>query len=736
MTLLKITPDRRITNERIEAFASALHAFGKTALERTHREGWKVHVDEQQYAVWEWHLGKDSASAYLAVPGHLVSSATQHIHTCWPRATVETTQEDPLASWSGEVSGGDVMLKEHYVYSLSLDRRTLAPLSSLLETVRMLKEDEHAVVQLHLVPAPKDWHIGAQEAYERIRKGRKPSRVRFTGRAVAEGVAKFGASIALHANALVAEALTGEEIEPEPIDLPSSLTGEQRLSQATMQKAKYPAFNVSIRIAVSCADLARRETILRSIGTAFHDMDGDNGLVLRPVRKTDKWWKSVRNRSKPGPKVNADYLSAPEVSRLLQLPTAALQDEYDIAANRHRETDMPEHLLKDGIALGTYTFRGESAPVYMPVDNWDDLCLGRAVIGGMGTGKTRGFGGNWGARALAQGFSVISIDVAKDELGEEIRTGARKLGVGDDKLISFEFGAKPYRLDWREAEGVKNAANRLAAEAVNFFRLHGAEAGIETGRYIRLAGKTIGATKGSLEDMTRLFVDGDFRQASIALLESLRPDLAQEWITFERLSPGMKGKVMDPVLNRLDMLLGDDYLRECMSATEGIDFRKYLTGGYHVSLHTPKHELGAEAVDILVDFLMSKIELAMFARPEEAQVPCFVIADEPHQFESCAPRWERMAVECRKWRLGLVWMFHSFEQIPRSLAHRMKDAGMHYHLYTSSKRTYLELAEEIAPFTVEEAMKTPKHSAINILRSGTETVPPFMLKMAAPPSIW
>jgi hypothetical protein len=735
MMVLKIIPDRRLTNDRVEAFAAALHALGKTAIERTRREGLKLVVEPQQYAVWEWHLGKGEASAYLAVPTDAADAVTQQVHSCWPRATVETVEQDPFDMWSSDVSGANVTLREHYVYGLSVDRRSLAPLGALFESLRMLHDDEHAVVQIHLMPAPKDWHIGAQEAYERIRKGHKPTRIRFTGRAIAEGAAKMGASIALHANALVAEVIAGHEIEPEPLEMPSSLTGDTRLPRS-IQKSKYPAFDVSIRLAVSSSDALRRQTILHSIGMALRELDGDNALVMQRVQRMDKWWSNVRNRREPGLKVNADYLSIPEVSRLLQMPTASLQDEYDIAANRHREMDVPESLLESGILLGTSTFRGESVPVYMPTDNWDDLCLPRVVIGGMGTGKTKGFGGNWGAQAVAQGFSVISIDVAKDELGDEIRTGCKKLDIPREKLLQLQFGRHAYRLDWREAEGMRNAANRLAGEAVNFFRLHGAEAGIETGRYIRLAGKTVGVIKGSLSDMMKLFTDDTYRHEAMEEIRESRPDLADEWQTFDALSPGMKGKVMDPVLNRLDMLLGDDYLRECMETTNGLDFRKWLTGGYHISIHVPKAELGPEAVDILVDFLMSKIELAMLARPEEQQIPCFVIADEPHQFGSCAPRWERMAVESRKWRLGLVWMFHSFEQIPRSLAHRIKDAGCHYHLYTSSKRTYAELAEEIAPFTFEEAIKTPKHAAINVLRSGTEAITPFMLAMAAPPTMW
>ncbi|GLG01192.1 hypothetical protein Alches_12310 [Alicyclobacillus hesperidum subsp. aegles] len=730
---LKITPDRRVSNDGVETFAAALHDLSKTVLERVQLSGWRFKMQRQRYVIWEWHITADDAQLIAWMPSDVQSIVEQHIHASWPRATVETAKDDPLSDWSGEVTGANIVLKEHYMYSLGVDHRALAPLPSILETMRMLREGERGVIQIHMVPAPKDWYLGAQTAYERMKDGIKPRRRSFRGRAIAETAAKAMAAVALHTTAFVAEVITGEQTEPEPVDPPGRLVGEREVSRHTIQKAKYVAFDVSIRVAATSPDSGRQDAILRALGTAFRDLEGDNTLVMSRPRNPVKWWEEVRHRKQPTIKLNPDYLSIPEVARLLQLPSGALQEEYGLTAVKHQEFDLPENILQGGIRFGIHTWRGNETPVYMPTENWDDLCLPRVVIGGMGTGKTRGFGGNWGAQAVAQGYSVISIDVAKDELGDEICAGARYLGVKPEKLIRLEFGQRAYRLDWVEAEGARNAANRLAGEAVNFFRLHGAEAGVETGRYIRLAGKTVGVIRGSLVDMVHLFTDAEYRMTVIKRLRATRPDLAREWDTYDALSPGMKGKVTDPVLNRLDLLLGDDYLRECLEATNGIDFRRWMTGGYHVAIHVPKAELGSEATDMLVDMLMSKIELAMLARPESKQRPCFVICDEPHQFASCAPRWERMAVESRKWRVGLVWMFHSFEQIPRSLAHRIKDAGCHYHLYTSSKRTYMELAEEIAPFTIEEALKTPKHWSITLLRAGTDPIRPFMVKMDPPP---
>lgn len=729
--ILRLKPDRLITNANVDSFASSLHDLNRSFYSRIRREGKRIIREPQTCIVWEWHLSPGDAIPLLRVPDRDVSAVRQYAQVCWPRVTIDDTFPDPLSEWSlSHVLGANASLKEHYLYSLSIDRRSHAPLPALLETLRLLQEGERALVQVCMVPAPIDWHTGAQEAYERLRTGYRPKRAQFSGRTFAEGGAKFAVAVALHINALVAEIITSDEIEPDPVDPPRQLTGDQMPTNATMQKGKYPAFEVSIRLAASSPDPGRRGVILRALGTSFRDLDGDNAIVYKRVENMKGWWDSVAQGKPPIAKLNHDYLSSPEVGRLMQLPIAALQDEYELTAIDNRESDLPDVILQGGIEFGTHTFRGKQEPVYIPTKNWDELCLPRVVIGQMGSGKTRGFGGNFGVGALAEGFTVFTIDAAKDELGDEIEHGAKNLGIPRDHIHRLKFGEEAYRLDWRESTG-KRSSNRLASEAVNFFRLHGAEAGVETARYIRLAGKTIGELGGTLADMVDLFLDDSFRENAVKRLA--REDLIRDWTQFDKLSPGMKGKVLDPVLNRIDMLLGDDYLAECLRCTNGINFNDWITGGHLVSMHIPKRDLGAEATDILVDFMMSKIELAMFARPESEQKPCFVICDEPHVFPSCAPRWERMAVESRKWRLGLVWMFHSFEQIPRTLANRMKDAGVHYHVYTSSKLTYRNLAEEIAPFTVEEAMRTPRHHAINAMFAGGRRVTPFMAKMSPPP---
>jgi hypothetical protein len=125
----------------------------------------------------------------------------------------------------------------------------------------------------------------------------------------------------------------------------------------------------------------------------------------------------------------------------------------------------------------------------------------------------------------------------------------------------------------------------------------------------------------------------------------------------------------------------------------------------------------------------------MTLRKEQNQFPFFVVFDEPHQFLRSSKTWKSAVVESRKWRIGYVWMFHSWEQIPRDLAEIIKAAGPHYHLYPSSKKTFSDLKEEITPFAIEDALCLKRFHAINIIRTGGEVIKPFIAKMSPPPSL-
>ncbi len=241
-----------------------------------------------------------------------------------------------------------------------------------------------------------------------------------------------------------------------------------------------------------------------------------------------------------------------------------------------------------------------------------------------------------------------------------------------------------------------------------------------------------------------LMIAGSRRQG----LKIAKLMVREAWETFNTFTEARQRQIAEPILARIDYLLDDDMLRNAlcqMPLRAGgkplIDFRRWADGDgvgpYCVLVRVPKSVLGEHATDALMTWLNTKLWLAVLTRadqPLEARRPCFAIYDEPHQFASIAGRAREQFVEGRKWRLGLVWSFHSWAQLDKELGRIIKAAGPHLLLFATSKEAWEDLREEIAPYTVEEALALPRFSALLRLTAGGGPVSPFLVRALRPPS--
>lgn len=707
MINLQIIPDRRVENSEVENLLRTLAGMYQTPIAR------KFAIPER--ASWEMIMGKEQADFFLVVPKSWAPVVKKQVAVVWPRATVKESP-DPLQGIKPKETAR-LELKQHFMFSIRVDRRTLGVLPSVLETVKMLDQEEKIAVQVLLDPAPPDWWQSAAAAYEAYRKGKMPQRLNLSLNGLGMAGLKALTYTTLEVVYIMQELLTGEE--PERYDLNAgdkvAVLRERPIGYSVASKLREDAFDVTIRIAVQSKNA---KTLLRSIWYGFRSMDADNSFSL----VNSNCWEKMITRE-PGLKINKDYLSIREVEMLMQLPTRTLQEEYKINSVAFRETDVPKIVTEGGLLLGEITSHGHVQHVYMPTKDHDELCLPHVCIGGMGTGKTKGFGANLAVEAVQKGMGAIIIDPAKGEIGDELETVLKP-----EQQVRIRFGTQPVALDWREALHSEKARNRLANELVAFCEAASEEAGAQTVRYLRAAAKAV--PNGRLSELVNLLTDSEYRES---LIPRMRAAEGMTWMQFGELSDARQAQIAMPVLNRLDVITGDDYLAECLNTEKGIDLVQLLDQPRAIVIDIPKAELGTEGVNILASLMATKIDLAMVLR--KSKHPVFIIQDEPHQYQKSARTWHSAAVESRKWRFCYVWMFHAWEQLPRDVAAIIQAAGPHYHLYTSSKATYRALAEEIRPFEVEEAMATPRHWAINVIRAGGVTVKPFLAKMTPPPSM-
>jgi hypothetical protein len=714
---LKITPDSRLDNKNVDHLGQTLCIY-ESPLERWNGKGF----NRCPFISFETILETDNTHFVATVPKGLESLAKKALETTWPNSAIEKIT-DPLIDEPQLTT--HLTFNNHYMFALKVNKNSLGAVPSILETVRALEQDEKVYIQTIGTPAEKDWFIGASSAYERFKKGEMPQKLQFNKKAIANTAVKIAAYTALEIANITTELITGKEMEK--VDLNggerAAILKDGKLSSTTINKTKADAYETEIRIGV-VSSKERAPALMRMVTMAFRELDGENYLI--PIKtKKKRTWKKMKER-KIGAFVNKDYFSIPEISRFHLLPTGNLQDKYNIPHIDNLELEVSSSLTSGGLYLGDVEVKRKVTRVYQSTKNDDITCLPRVVIGGMGSGKTKGYAANFMVEAVRNGFGALAIDPAKGEIYQEVSSILKP-----HEIIKIQLGEIPFSLDWRETKRSTKAKNRLANSILGFFSGGELEAGGQTQRFLRAAAMCM--RTGKLKEIIEIFTNEQVR--TCAIINAGDNFYSQTLIEFHNLSDKRQAQILAPIMNRLDVILGDEYLMECMECEKGIDLAELMEQKKAVIINVPKSDLGPEAVDLIVNLLTSKLDLAMTLRSEEKQHPFFAVFDEPHQFLKSAKTWKAAAVESRKWRLGYVWLFHSWEQIPRDLAEIIKAAGPHYTIYNSSKKTFKDLSEEIAPYTIEDGLKLKRHHAINVLRAGNEIQKPFICKMAPPPSM-
>jgi hypothetical protein len=718
MNSLRITPDRTVRNWNVDILARSFHDIYVSPLARIKVVEKKIRYDQQECFSFDIELSVKEILFWFTVPSKWNDFFKQKIEANWPRATISVGE---IKTISNPTFCAELKLKHHSFYSLATNKNDNRPLNSLLEVVKDFKDDDCCRVQVLVKPIDRRvWEYTTSEIYKKHRKGAKIKKQDFSFGSVMTSALEFVDDCFCEASGFMTEFLFGEQTKESEFSAMSALRERKGISDQTLRKMNEPVFDVSIRIVAKSADSDRARIFIKAIATAFNELSLDNEFEYQ-FRKRE-YIDNVNNFCFEKFRFGQNVLSASELGKFIQLPGAELQDELKQIVNvPMRETRLPSTVTSGGLLIGSHIIQGTESPVFLPVNDKDELCLPHIVIGGMGCGKTRGFGGNLAVQAVLNNMAVVVIDPAKGEIGDEVCSILPK-----DKVVRVRFGKEPIALDWREIKHTNtNAKNRFANELIAFCEAAGGESGPQTVRFMRAAAKS--APNGKLSEIVSLLTDQNYRKKNINSLHD-----KEFWIEFGKMTDARQNQISLPVMNRLDVIMGDDYLSECMNAMNGLDFIELLDKPRAIILDVPKSELGTEAVDVLISLISTKLDLTMVSR--KTTFPVFVVFDEPHQYLRSTKIWRSAAVESRKWGFSYVWMFHAWEQLPREVGTIIQAALPHYHIYSSSKGTYRALAEEIKPFSIEEAMETPRYWALNIIRVGGRTVSPFLAKMAPPPS--
>ena len=726
---IRIVPDSSVRNWYTADVARLIANWYKVPLDRFSRSGFRIKYETPAQATFEMDLSKERISFLMRVPTYMSKVVVEKLQSLpgWERATI-SIDNTYTQDWSQNAKVYQLIYRKDDAFSLETDAKNNAPLRSICQSVRVMEKEDRAKVFALL--EPKNylyWKKAHTKSLHSIMKGRDLRRTKMS-RVVASVLITIFKEIALTLSELFTENVENNIYKDAPLDPELSRQALENLSDNTKRKGDKNVLGVYLWVASESGDEHRAEVIGKTVVSSFSEISADNELEGKELKGAAKKeaLKCIKDVRKPRINILYNTMSIDEVGKIIQLPGYEIQQDFsEIQSIPRREVAVASCLLKKGIKLGTVTHKGATVDVYMPVSDIDDLCLPRIILGGKGTGKTKGYAVNFALESLRHKYGTICIDPAKGEIGDEIQ-----LVASEKDVVRIQIGETPIALDWCEVKHSRNTGTRLANTIISFFNTHTDEAGAQTARYLR--GAIMGMKTGRLTEILDILTDTKYRKK---VVEGMSAGLNRTTLqSLDEMSEARRSQVLSPIYNRLDVIMGDPYLLKCMESRQSLDMVKLMEQRKIFIFDVPQTLLGKEGVSMIVNLLSTKIDLAMTLR--KADFPFFVVLDEPHQFIKSSYIWESAVVEGRKWRVGYIWLFHSWEQMPRKLMQIIKDAGAHYHIYRSSKETYRELKEELLPsFSLEDCLKTPKYYAINIIEADGVAQRPFMAKMMPPPSV-
>ena len=143
---LKITPNLSIDNKKVLGLLENIHEY-RSPFKRFIVKPWYAGFEYQYEYTYEILITKENVSFYIGFEDRLKDNIETELNICWESATF--TKDSPNLIF-GETK--NLELAEHYFLSLKTDLRGLQPLSNLLESQNILRDDEEIIIRLVFEP--------------------------------------------------------------------------------------------------------------------------------------------------------------------------------------------------------------------------------------------------------------------------------------------------------------------------------------------------------------------------------------------------------------------------------------------------------------------------------------------------------------------------------------------------------------------------------------------------------
>jgi len=524
------------------------------------------------------------------------------------------------------------------------------PLNSILNAfAKIAPEDEGASLQIVFKPEGDRYTHHYRRIIHALRQGEHRSRAFSLPETFVGDLAREAAGLFFTPK---------KQTQTNPID--------EKAIEMVEKKIGAPVVSTNIRLAVSSMDASRAHRILSELESAFNQFEHTTGNRLEfksPNRASLK--QLLKDFTFRIYRASTNLpLSLRELTTLYHFPPQGIQSAPNLKQSRFSASAAPADLPREGILLGTNTFRGQTAEARLTDE---DRLRHLYVIGQTGAGKT-GMLRTLIDQDIKAGNGVCFIDPHGNDILEVLANippeRYEDVIYFDPAALDRPFGLNLLEYDPAHPEQKTFIVNELLAI---FRRLYGdvpESMGPAFEQYFRNATLLVmedPASGSTLLDIARVLSDTAFRNLKLA--RSNNPVVNQFWTKIATQAGGEASleNIVPYITNKFDDFTANDFMRPIVGQQESsFRFREVIDSKKILLVNLSKGRIGERNANLLGLIIVGKLFMAALSRADDPRAtfpPFYLYIDEFQNITTDSI--PGILSEARKYKLSLT-IAHQF----------------------------------------------------------------------------
>lgn len=727
---LKLKPHHSIRNYNSDKIAKAVASTYQSILRCFRFEDKKLWFEHQTKVGYMIYMERCKIEFYFIVPERHLTLIKDKIRDTWSSITIDIVQELPM--FSTESLAYTMTYKKEDALSLATDKRTNTLLSSILNSVGILEEQDKVAVFYNLTACEQvGWRSRFQDTIQRYMHNQPIDREK----ANLGYVLKIIFMSLLETVEMTIKSLADiVPTEKNDTDNLFKLFFKQTKELTPETLKKKDAQIINTEIIVMSEGINKRSASI-AVSEAFKSITGDNELIRKRTKPISDYTQISYTD-----KIN---VSTDEAQNFLALPARELLEEYgQIEKIDTKETKVPEELQQGNVRLGTNIYSGNETPAFMSTHPEYSYCA-HIFIGPAGSGKSTLFT-NISYDTIKAGDCTIVFDFCGScELSETVKSHIEKYIGKKSLIIDCSDVSKMQGLGYNEIKPCQdtflqyvNAKDQTSQLLTLIDSVNTTEKSAKMDRYLKSSALVTFINNGSIKDVFKVLTDWKFRSDRIrAISKDQLENLEESIMTLQEIDEkdkegdvvGTKSNIsLQGILDRLDKLKMNAYMERMLKldCSNNIDLVKELQQNQLICIKIPEHIASTEAEkDTMCVYWLSKLWLSAQIRrwqytdgkiPELKKVNLIIdeLAQVPKTQELLAMKLNQL----RKFRVKPIISCHNLSQIDKIKA-ELFGANASYTLLTNcNKFNYRELQEELAPYEFEDLQNLKDHHALHLIK--------------------